>query len=280
VCSFSEHYASLSQEIAAVQQLPNKYYQEIRDSLHPRWLSIAAYLEDTKDQQKLILDDGVTQLLLELKKRTLRYTLKGLRLNPKPIKVPLDNDQRLIAVRKMLVCLSLAYDGWTAAQVQKYRSGHGTKQSIYKNSKCSLHTDLQTTAKRLERGIVSLVEKDKSGQDVSHVYLQRVKDLCTKFVKDPIGKLKSAVIGSHGRNCVDVVMGPREFEANASLIQPEGIEVIHAWTSRDISDEPLAKRSCFRGVKDAPPELARLPPWFGMVDGKLAPFTYGAPGTT
>jgi hypothetical protein len=117
VCSFSEHYASLSLEIAAVQQLPNKYYQEIRDSLHPRCFSIAAYLQDTKDQQKLILDDGVTQLLLELKKCTLRYTLKGLRLNPKPIKVPLDKDQRLIAVRKMLMCLSLAYDGWTAAQV-------------------------------------------------------------------------------------------------------------------------------------------------------------------
>jgi hypothetical protein len=103
---------------------------------------------------------------------------------------------------------------------------------------------------------------------------------CTKFVKDPIGKLKSAVISSHGRNYVNVVMGPREFEANASLIQLEEIEVIHASTNRDISDEPLAERSCFRGVKDVPPELARLPPWFGMVDGKLAPFTYGAPGTT
>jgi hypothetical protein len=183
VCSFSEHYASLSQEIAAIQQLPNRHYQEIKIFLHPGWLSIAAHLQHTKDQQKLILDDGVTQLLLELKKSTLRYTLKGLKLNPKPIRVPLDKDQRLIAVRKMLVCLSLAHDGWTAAQVQKYSSGHGTRQSIYKNSKCSLHTDLQTMAKRLERGIVSLVEKDKSGQDVSHVYLQRDKDVCTKFIK-------------------------------------------------------------------------------------------------
>jgi hypothetical protein len=280
VCSFSEHYTSLSQEIAAIQQLPNKYYEEIKDSLHLRCLSIAAYLQDAEDQQKLILDDGITQLLLELKKRTLRYTLKGLKLNPKPIRVPLDKDQRLIAVRKILVSLSLAYDGWTAAQVQKYSSENGTKQSIYKNSRSSLHTDLQITAKRLERGIVSLVEKAKSGQDISHVYLQHVKDICQKFVKDPIGKLKSAVISSHGRNYLNVVMGPREFTTNASLIQPEEIEVIHARTSRDTSDEPLSKRSCFRRVKDASPELARLPLWFGMVGGKLAPFTYGAPGST
>jgi hypothetical protein len=243
--------------------------------MHRRWLNLDAFLQNAEDEQRLISDDGVHQLMYELKKRSLRYILKGLKPSMSPTSVSIPYDLQLSAVREILVRLSLAHDDWVKAHVQKYISPSSTqqtditKQSIFKDSTVPELTRLQLTARKLELHIVQVVEKDRSEQATGDLYVNEAGAIRKRLIDNPKGQLKAAVVGSHHAKNVNVVMPPNAFGKAARRKRPNEIEQVHAPESRDILEKPRGKRSCFGDIKDVSLELARPLSWLGMVDGKL-----------
>jgi hypothetical protein len=185
--------------------------------MHRRWLNLDAFLRNAEDEQRLISDDGVHQSMYELKRRSLRYILKGLKPSMSPTSVSIPYDPQLSAVREILVRLSLAHDEWVKAHIQKYISPNNTqqtditKQSIFKDSTVPELTRPQLTARKLELHIVKVVEKDRSGQATRDLYFNEAGATRKRLIDNPNGQLKAAVVGSHHVKNANVVMPPNAF---------------------------------------------------------------------
>jgi hypothetical protein len=143
---FGEKYNSIFRNITNY----NAETAQSNEKKHARWFSKDAFLQDVHDQKKLVQDDGVTQLVFELKKTSLLHTFEKLILNSRDLYQTYDANRRYEILCDVYVRLHIAASRWLAT--------HGTAIASADASPKGQLTMCQLSAGILERRMVLSVE--------------------------------------------------------------------------------------------------------------------------